>query len=119
MKDYFDLWVIAHRSMFEGDLLQQGIRATFNRRQSILPAEPPVGLTESFAHDDQKQKQWKAFLLKNALETVSLEEVVGFIAGFLMPVAQAACNDEPFTFRWRPGGPWSPSSITASRTEPS
>lgn len=113
MKDYFDLWVIAHRSKFDGDLLQQSIRATFSRRKTTLPDESPVGLTETFAHDDQKQKQWKAFLGKNGLEPVPLEEVVSFLAGFLMPVARAAYNDDPFTYHWPAGGPWASPADTS------
>jgi len=106
MKDYFDLWVMAHRSVFDGAKLHQSIRATFSRRQSTFPIEIPVGLTETFALDDQKQTQWKAFLAKNGLEAVPLEEVVGFLADFLIPVAQAVCNDNPFTSHWPAGGPW-------------
>lgn len=106
MKDYFDLWVMAHRSVFDGDKLQQSIQATFSRRQSTFPIEIPVGLTETFAFDDQKQTQWKAFLAKNGLEAVPLEEVVGFIASFLVPVAQAVRDDDDFTSHWPAGGPW-------------
>lgn len=113
MKDYFDLWVMAHRSVFDGNKLQQSIRATFDCRQSILPVESPVGLTEAFALDGQKQTQWKAFLTKNGLEAVPLEEVVGFIAAFLMPVAQATCNDDSFSSRWPAGGPWSSPADTS------
>jgi len=107
MKDYFDLWVMAHRSEFDGDLLRQGIRATFDRRQSTLPATSPIGLTDSFSHDTQKNTQWQAFMRKNKLEQIPLEEVVSFIAEFLLPVARAASTGETFPKQWQAGGPWS------------
>jgi len=113
MKDYFDLWVMARRTAFDGETLKQSILATFKHRQSSLPREIPVGLTEAFSHDDQKQTQWNAFLTKNNLETLPLEEVVGFIAGFLIPVSQAACNDAPLTLHWPEGGPWTKPSETS------
>ncbi len=113
MKDYFDLWVIAHCTAFDGETLKQSIRATFRHRQSSLHQEIPVGLTETFSHDDQKQTQWSAFLIKNNLETLPLEEVVGFIAGFLIPVSQAACNNVPLTLHWPEGGPWTKPSETS------
>jgi hypothetical protein len=107
MKDYFDLWILAHRSEFEGELLRQSIRATFERRQTALPVEPPVGLTEAFAQDAQKQKQWQAFMRKNALDPLPLAEVIGFIAEFLLPVVHAATTVRAFSSRWPAGGPWS------------
>jgi len=107
MKDYFDLWIMAHRSEFDGDLLRQSIRATFDRRQSNLSATSPIGLTDSFSQDAQKQTQWQAFMRKNKLEQIPLEEVISFIAEFLLPVARAASAGETFPNRWPPGGPWS------------
>ncbi len=107
MKDYFDLWVMAQRSAFDGDKLQQSLQATFAHRQSPFPADTPVGLTEAFALDDQKQIQWKAFLAKNGLQAVPLQDVVEFIVALLMPVVRAVCNGEPFTDLWPAGGPWS------------
>ena len=106
MKDYFDLWVMARRTAFDGETLKQSIRGTFRHRQSSLPREIPVGLTEAFSHDDQKQTQWNAFLTKNKLETTPLEEVVGFIADFLNPISQAARDDASLTLHWPKGGPW-------------
>ena len=98
---------MAHRSEFDGDKLQQSLQATFAQRQSTFPVESPVGLTETFARDAQKQTQWNAFLAKNGLQAVPLQEVVEFIATFLMPVARAVCNSEPFIAHWLEGGPWS------------
>lgn len=106
MKDYFDLWILARHSDFDGETLSQAIKATFSRRQSVLAAEPPLGLTMVFAQDPQKQIQWQAFLRKNALEAMNLEDVVEFLAGFLMPAAAAGSSAQVFVMRWRAGGPW-------------
>ena len=106
MKDYFDLWVIARRTALDGETLKQSIRATFKHRRSSLPREIPAGLTETFSHDNQKQAQWSAFLTKNNLQTIPLEDVVDFIADFLMPIYEAACDDAPLALNWPKGGPW-------------
>lgn len=110
MKDYFDLWVLARHAEFDGTILRQAIRATFQRRQTTLPEQPPFGLTDAFAQDGQKQTQWQAFLRKNTLDALPLEDVVSFVAGFLMPAIQGADGDAVRTFRWQPGGPWSSST---------
>ena len=51
MKDFFDLWVIAHEFSFDGELLAGAIQATFERRRSPLPQEPPLALTVTFASE--------------------------------------------------------------------
>lgn len=49
MKDFFDIWAIATTFAFEGPVLAKAIQATFERRESPLPSEPPLALTEAFA----------------------------------------------------------------------
>ena len=106
MKDYFDLWVLAHHSDFKGDILLKSIQATFIRRQTEIPHEKPFGLTDAFAQDTQKQTQWSAFLRKNSLEALPLKDVVHFLSDFLSPVIQSGGASQPFDLLWKPGGPW-------------
>ncbi|MEX2488500.1 MAG: nucleotidyl transferase AbiEii/AbiGii toxin family protein [Pseudomonadales bacterium] len=106
MKDYFDLWILARHSDLSGETLKQAIWATFSRRQTDIPATAPLGLTEEFAADAQKQTQWRAFLRRNDLDGIDLAEVVISLAEFLMPVTEAANADAPFPNDWCAGGPW-------------
>jgi hypothetical protein len=76
MKDFFDLWVLLHDSTLDDAELRHAIEATFARRQTAMPATLPVGLSEAFAEDANKQMQWKAFLRKNKLDAMDLAEVV-------------------------------------------
>jgi hypothetical protein len=107
MKDYFDLWVLSRQTDFDGDILRQAIRATFDRRQTTLTGQAPFGLTDAFAQDAQKQIQWQAFLKKNRLEALALDEVIRALATFMLPVIGAASTTTEFPARWHPGGPWS------------
>ena len=111
MKDYFDLWVLARHTDFDGDILRQAVQATFDRRKTALTGKPPFGLTEAFAHDPQKQTQWQAFLRKNQLEALALNEVVAALAGFMLPVIQAASVDALYPFQWQAGGFWTPAEL--------
>ncbi|MBF0138466.1 MAG: nucleotidyl transferase AbiEii/AbiGii toxin family protein [Magnetococcus sp. DMHC-1] len=106
MKDYFDLWILAQQTEFDGNLLCQAIRATFNCRGTALQNQLPFGITQAFAHDRQKQMLWKAFLRKNRLTVRPLDEVVSVLANFLSPVMQAASNETTFSSHWVAGGPW-------------
>jgi hypothetical protein len=112
MKDFFDLMVLAEQFAFEGPVLCRALRATFERRRTALPSEPPLALTAEFYGDDGKQKQWQAFLKKSRLdaEGASLEQVAAVLREFLMPPAQAGAAREAFKRSWPPKGPWGPST---------
>lgn len=106
MKDYFDLYTLAQYMDFDGLTLGRAIKATFERRRTVVLNSAPIGLTDSFAEDSQKQTQWQAFLRKNRIESVSLGEVVAVLSGFLLPVANAIFQGERFSHDWKAGGPW-------------
>jgi hypothetical protein len=113
MKDFFDLWVLAHDFPFEGPTLCRAIRATFHRRKTPLPDEPPLALTAEFGADPSKVKQWQAFLKKGKIDLggASLEDVCAFLNGFLLPPARALVRDEGFETAWPAGGPWHMKSL--------
>jgi hypothetical protein len=67
---------LAREGLLDARQLADAIAATFARRGTAVPAEMPLGLTEAFARDPAKQKQWQAFLGRNRLEAPSLEQVV-------------------------------------------
>lgn len=100
MKDYFDLWVLARHSDFEGEVLRQAIGATLSRRGTDIPTDVPFGLTEAFATDAQKQMQWQGFLKKNRLEALTLEQVVSDLREFLMPPLSALAAGQGFRTAW-------------------
>jgi hypothetical protein len=79
MKDYFDLWVMARRAELDDGMLARAVRATFARRETPLPTDFPLGLADEFVQDERKVQQWDAFLRKNGLAKVSLNEAVGAI----------------------------------------
>ena len=108
MKDYFDLWILAQHTDFDGDTLRQAIRSTFDRRKTALTGDVPFGLTDGFAQDMRKQGQWQAFLRKNRLEALALNDVIAALVAFMLPVIKAAHASAVFSARWQAGGPWSP-----------
>src|SRR5262249_4978122 len=59
MKDFFDLWVLAREFSFEGSTLSRAIAATFRRRKTALPPQPPLAVTALFGRDSVKIKQWQ------------------------------------------------------------
>ncbi|MBI5860713.1 MAG: nucleotidyl transferase AbiEii/AbiGii toxin family protein [Rhodocyclales bacterium] len=92
MKDYFDLWVLVRYSEFDMQILIRAVAATFERRQTRIPNGVPVGLSDEFANDSLKEKQWNAFLQKNSIAPKPLSEVVTDLRDILMPVLSSAVN---------------------------
>lgn len=90
MKDFYDVWVLARTSEFKGDGLARAIAATFARRKTEIPPEPPDALTAAFAQDPRKVAQWNAFVADVAFEPGMLRDVIKELAAFLMPHAAAA-----------------------------
>lgn len=86
MKDYFDLWVLVTYAQFDNAILRKAIQATFERRSTPLPAKLPIGLSDEFANDGQKNKQWLAFLHKNGIAPKPLAEIVTDLRNFLWPL---------------------------------
>jgi predicted nucleotidyltransferase component of viral defense system len=108
MKDFFDIAVLSRTFDFDGDLLARAIRATFERRGTVLPDGPPIAFTTEFVKDQTKRTQWAAFLRKSgAAEAGDLVAVVTLISAFLMDPIRTAAGGGPWGGVWRGGGPWS------------
>jgi hypothetical protein len=91
LKDYLDLFVILEKEKLNQDILAQAISATFVRRNTTVPKELPIGLTDEFANDASRQAIWLAFLKKNELEIKPLIEIVGKLGHHLrQPLIAAA-----------------------------
>jgi predicted nucleotidyltransferase component of viral defense system len=61
MKDYYDVWMLMSVFKLEPERLRRAIVATFARRGTEIPAKVPDGLSDTFAADPGKQRQWDAF----------------------------------------------------------
>lgn len=96
MKDFFDLHALAKMPGLDITKLSDALAATFERRQTALPADVPTGLSESFAQDPTKRAQWGAFLGKNRLTAPPLEIVIAEIWKFIEePLALARKRSKP------------------------
>jgi hypothetical protein len=76
MKDYFDLSVLLADEHINASQLLDAVHTTFDRRQFVVPVTAPAGLSDEFANDVAKQRQWAAFLKKSRLSASDLRETV-------------------------------------------
>ena len=61
MKNYYDVWMLTSAFEIEHERLRRAIAATFARRSTVIPTVVPDGLSDAFATDPGKQRQWDAF----------------------------------------------------------
>lgn len=90
MKDFYDIWILSRSFSFDDDRLAQAIAATFARRETAVPTELPDALTPAFAADEQKQRQWRAFVEDLSISPGELDDVIEGLSVFLMPHADRA-----------------------------
>lgn len=106
MKDFYDLWRISRRGTLQAGQLAAAIQSTFDRRETALPEEPPIALTEAFVEEPGKDRQWRAFTTQLDGETKDLPNLLSDLRAFLLPVLRYARKERQSPGRWPPGGPW-------------
>ncbi|MGH7285634.1 MAG: nucleotidyl transferase AbiEii/AbiGii toxin family protein [Polyangiaceae bacterium] len=108
MKDFFDIWFLSQTFDFDGAVLADAIKSTFATRKAELPNAVPLALTDAFARDEAKQRQWKAFVTRIGADTndSSFEDLLSTISTFLWPPLAALSANVEFARRWKARGPW-------------
>jgi len=102
MKDFYDIWILSKSFDFADDRLARAIAATFARRTTLIPVDLPDALTPAFASDEQKQRQWIAFVRDVAVNPGKFDEVIVSLAQFLMPHAVQATSSISNSSKSRP-----------------
>ncbi|NPV58627.1 MAG: nucleotidyl transferase AbiEii/AbiGii toxin family protein [Actinobacteria bacterium] len=109
MKDFYDLAALAASYDFEGSLLREAVKGTFERRRSPAGSETPSALRSAFYSDPGRDGMWRAFLSGNALRLEMpgrFEEVGELLIAFLKPVWESLVSDGELNATWTGGGPW-------------
>ena len=99
MKDYYDIYYIANKFDFDGNVLTEALKKTFANREhsfTVEQFEQVIG----FADDDAMQKKWKAFVRKIDAKTDDYSTVLNTIKAFLAEPFAAAIEGEDFSKQW-------------------
>lgn len=90
IKDFYDIHNLSVNYNFQSDRLKKAIESTFQRRKTFIPDNLLVFRLE-FHRDEEKQRQWSAFLRKSQLHDVNKEfyEIMERITFFLKPIVDS------------------------------
>lgn len=99
MKDYYDIYYLANKFDFDGNVLTEALRKTFKNRGHNCTVEQ-FKQVMSFDEDTAMQKKWKAFVRKIDTKTDDYSTVLKTIKAFLTKPFTAAVGDKEFTEKW-------------------
>ncbi len=108
MKDFHDVAVLASHFDFDGVMLADALAATFKRRSTPLPKDPPPAFTEAFTKRPETVALWKGFVDRESIrrEYSDLDAIVRLLRSFLLQPVSAALEGVEFPWRWTAGRPW-------------
>lgn len=100
MKDYYDIYYLANKFDFDGKVLTEALKKTFENRGHTFTIEQ-FEQVMSFADDSAMQKKWKAFCRKIDTKTDDFNTVLKIIEAFLTKPFTVAVEGTKLNEFWR------------------
>lgn len=106
IKDFYDIWVTTCTFEFDLPNLVEAVGGTLRRRETEIPTQTPVGLTEEFAKVANERGLWSGFLRRNppSLEPPPFTDLQAVLRRFFAPVIASLPRPEAAKGRWDPNG---------------
>jgi hypothetical protein len=106
IKDFHDIWVMTRIFAFELPSLVEAIGGTLRRRETALPTDEPVGLTDAFAVIADERGLWSGFLRRNppTLAPPPFAQLQAELRSFFSPIIASLAVPEGAKGVWHPGG---------------
>lgn len=99
MKDYYDIYYLANKFDFDGKVLTEALRRTFQNREHNFTVEQ-FEQVMSFDEDSAMQKKWNAFVRKIDTKTDDYSTVLKTIKAFLTKPFTATVVNQELAEQW-------------------
>jgi len=109
IKDFHDVWVATRTFAFDLPSVVEAVGGTLRRRETAIPTEIPVGLSDPFAKVVKERGLWIGFLRRSppTLQPPQFSELQEDLRRFFGPVIASLAMPEAAKGRWDPdGGAW-------------
>jgi len=98
-KDFYDIYVLANEYDFDGTLLKEAIKETFEYRYTEL--DDIVAFEDDFSKDTIRQIRWKSFIKKKkAMVNISLEDSITVLKRLMIPIIDSLHNSVDYSLFW-------------------
>jgi hypothetical protein len=113
IKDFFDIRALLRTQFLDGEVVVAAFEATFGRRETEIPASPPLAFQEEFIRNSGT-RAWVNFLKKSGIQEKSdFQSVIDEIGPFCMGFADMALGKREIE-DWTPGEGFTARSKTYS-----
>ena len=99
MKDYYDVYYVANRFDFDGEVLVEAMKKTFANRDHRFQRDDFEHVI-NFSENLEMQKKWEAFARKINSQAVSYETVLSTVDRFLKKPFLSAVGNKCFSGKW-------------------
>lgn len=99
MKDYYDIYYLANKFNFDGSVLTEALKKTFDNREHNFTVEQ-FDQVMGFDNDIAMQKKWKAFIRKIDTKTDDFGTVLNTIKVFLKKPFTEVVSGGEFDKKW-------------------
>jgi hypothetical protein len=108
MKDFYDVWLLMRKFDFNGTILTEDLKKTFNHRKTELPQERPLFAQEIYDNKSDRQMLWMAFLRKNDIKNApdKLSAIAKTIDNFLIKHLKAIKKGKVLNETWKAARKW-------------
>lgn len=109
IKDFHDIWVTIRTFRLDLAIVVEAVGGTFRRRETIIPTDMPVGLTDAFAAIAEERGLWTGFLRRSppAFEPPPFPQLQEELRRFFGPVIVGLSQPEAARGQWDPdAGAW-------------
>lgn len=99
MKDYFDIYYLASHYDFEGSILMEAIRQTFNKRGTECNVNSLMRLSNMYM-DLNMLNRWKNFTKKTLDVSLDFKVVIELIVAFTEPLIRSIEEEKMMQKKW-------------------
>ena len=101
MKDYYDIYYLAHTYSFDGRKLQEAVFETLQNRGTLYEANT-LTYIQVFSEDKDMLLKWNQYKKDTLKIDIDFKEIIGAIIKFIGPVFHAIVNENEFFGQWNP-----------------
>jgi predicted nucleotidyltransferase component of viral defense system len=99
MKDYYDIYYLANKYDFDGKILTEALRKTFENRGHTFTIEQFEKVIK-FAYDYAMQNKWNAFTRKIDIKATDFGSVITIIETFLTKPFSRVLEGKEYVKKW-------------------